>query len=89
MRVQEIIFRVVARLLRWGAFVLGWTMLLSFAAMLSTRQLPPLDNVLGLGVTVMVSELALWCWWSANTLAHLQRSRVSVGGIDRNPRRHF
>ncbi len=89
MRVQEIIFRVVARLLMMGAFVLGWTTLLSFAAMLSARQLPPLDNVLGLGVTVMVSELALWCWWSANTLAHLQRSRVSVGGIDRNPRRHF
>ncbi len=89
MRSQEIVFRVIARLLLLVDFVLGWTTLLSFGAMLSARRLPPLDNVMGIGVTVMVAEVALWCWWSANTLAHLQRVRDSIDGIDRNPRRSF
>lgn len=89
MRTLEAVLRLVARLLMVLAFGTGFTTMLSLASFLAAPRWPPLDNVVGIGITVMVSKVALWCWWTANTLAHLQRRAVAVGGIDRNPRRSF
>lgn len=86
---SETLLRMVARLGMLVGFILGFGTLLSFGAMISARRLPPLDNVVAVLITLMVSEVALWCWWAANTLAHHDRVRASVDGIDRNPRRSF
>lgn len=89
MRTLEAVLRTVARLLMVLAFGMGLSTMLSLASFLAGPRWPPLDNIVGIGATIMVSEVALWCWWTANTLAHLQRRAVAAGGIDRNPRRSF
>ncbi len=85
----EAVLRVVARVLMLAVFVLGWSVVTSVASFLSGLRMPPADNLVGVAMAVMVAEVALWCWWTANTLAHLQRRAVAAGGIDRNPRRTF